>query len=131
MALRGLRFERLRGGGYAVYAADAYIGKLTRGGHAQPDAPDPKTLKRAAYELQSRGLLHAETRMSRRSRFGDALVATAYARGREIRVYEHKNGYYVEVPGMTGVPGPFGTIREAASHGKSMLGNYKRRRKRR
>ena len=35
------------------------------------------------------------------------LASTSYIRGREVRVFETGRGYYVEVPGVAGVPGPF------------------------
>jgi hypothetical protein len=49
-----------------------------------------------------------------------AMVARAYHKGREIRVFEAARGYYVEVDGATGVPGPFETIREALERGRAV-----------
>lgn len=49
------------------------------------------------------------------------LASTSYIRGREVRVFETGRGYYVEVPGVAGVPGPFETIREANARGRSII----------
>jgi hypothetical protein len=67
MALRGIRFDRDSRGHYAVYEHGRLIGMITPEGMTSPST-DAKTLRRAAQELRSRGLLAHADRRSRSTR---------------------------------------------------------------
>jgi hypothetical protein len=49
------------------------------------------------------------------------IVARDRYRGREIRVFVARRGYYVEAEGITHVPGPFDTIPAAIERGRILL----------
>ncbi len=62
-----------------------------------------------------------DLKLSRTTASRPAIAARAYYKGREIRVFDARRGYYVEVDGVTNVPGPFHTIREAIDRGRVMV----------
>jgi len=67
VSLRGIKFERDSRGFYAVYEHGRYLGLIAPDGRHSPST-DPRTLKRAAQELEHRGLLTHADRVSRRTR---------------------------------------------------------------
>jgi hypothetical protein len=67
VALRGIKFERDSRGFYAVYDHGRYLGQIAPDGRYSPSTA-PKTLKRAAQELEHRGLVGAYASRSTRRR---------------------------------------------------------------